>query len=516
MPKIINLADASTYTLGAAANIFLPSQVGSPHFNYSNMSNLLGDPTNLICTFGSKVNSYGENGYRFVRTKNAVSLARYDYLKYFVSQPNGNGPADWGNHQPDLSTSYNWYSINQKSWKYYINFKAYDSPFTPSTFFTTYGVFPETLDPINPNLNANLFAIIYFPTTGTYTFTVSSDNSAVIYINGIQVVSNSLNYTSSTNYSVSVTAGYNILRINLTDTYAPSGVALQILNPDSSVLWSTTPGYYGSTTANESIFLQYSTNNSTWINLQETTPFPTGTTGWNPITFKIPDSIKSSSVWLRLLALQTNPYDATNNINNDGDNWAVSSLEGVTVNPQCPINFNDPASYTVGDSIQSQVLLPSNINSANIGGVASPNRKMNPLGNRTDVKIGLFGHTATDISTSTSINRIFTSTNSYTLRYYKGVSFYLNKGGGEWGDPPDSGEDFYLQYSTDNTNWITIATGSADSIPTNVWTKIEYTGFPDSIKNTPIYFRYTMNQWVGSYKQNDNWAFSSLEFIGGA
>lgn len=517
MPKLINLADASTYTLGAAANIFLPSQVGPPHFTYNNMSNLLGDPTNLICTFGSKVNSYGVNGNRFVSTRNAVSLSRYDYLKYFVSQPNGNGPADWGNHQPDLNVSNYWYSINQKTWAKYVGFRQYDAPFTPSAFFTNYGIFPEILDPLNPNFNVNLYTIVYFPTTGTYTFTISSDNSATVYVNEVSVASQtSFNYNTSTNYTASITAGYNIVRINLADSYPPSGVAVQILNPDSSILWSTSPGYYGTSTANESIFLQYSTNNSTWITLQETIPYVTGTTGWNPLTFKIPDSIKSTPVWLRILALQTNPYDIASSTNNDGDNWAVSSLEAITVNPQCSINFNDPTSYEVGDSIQSQVILPSNINSANIGGIASPNRKINQLGNRTDVKIGLFGHTSTDITTDTSIIRTFTSTNSYTLRYYKGVAFYLNKGGGEWGDPPDTGEDFYLQYSTDGTNWITIATGVAATISTNVWTRIEYTGFSDSIKNTPIYFRYTMNQWVGSYKQNDNWAFSSLEFIGGA
>jgi hypothetical protein len=96
------------------------------------------------------------------------------------------------------------------------------------------------------------------------------------------------------------------------------------------------------------------------------------------------------------------------------------------------------------------------------------------------------------------------------------VSFYLNKGGGTWGDPPEDTEDFYLQYSTDNINWITISTTLASSTALNTWTKVDVLNFPDDILNTPIYFRYTMYQQVGSYRLNDNWAVSSLEFIGGA
>jgi hypothetical protein len=516
MPKLIDLANASTYTLGAAANVFLPSQVGSPHFNYGNMSNLLGDPTNYICTFGSKVNSYGVNGYRYVASNDRINLSRYDYIKYFVSQPGGNVTPDWGNHEPDKATTVEWYSISKKTWKNYINYVGYVS--AVSSFFSTYGIFPESFDPLNSKYTLNLYTIVYFPTTATYTFSICADDDATVYVNGTSVLSQTLNVASApTNYSVVVTAGYNIIRINLSNSGGgPNGVALQIIKPDSSILWSTSPGLYGSNAPNESIFLQYSTDNINWINLQETIPYPTGTAGWNSVSYKIPDSLKTSSVWLRILALQANPLDTTNNINNDGDNWAVSSLEGIVVTPQCPINFNDPDSYTVGDIQQCQVMLPSNINSANIGGTASPNRVMSQLGKRTDVKVGIFGSPYSDILSSENTGRTFTSTNSYTLKNYKGVSFYLNKGGGTWGDPPEDTEDFYLQYSTDNINWITISTTLASSTALNTWTKVDVLNFPDDILNTPIYFRYTMYQQVGSYRLNDNWAVSSLEFIGGA
>jgi hypothetical protein len=78
---------------------------------------------------------------------------------------------------------------------------------------------------------------VYFPTTGTYGFTASYDNSGSIALDGnvISALSASyawfLNTNNSNNYvntAVTVTAGWHNISLNGTNTGGPGGLALQI------------------------------------------------------------------------------------------------------------------------------------------------------------------------------------------------------------------------------------------------------------------------------------------------
>jgi len=103
------------------------------------------------------------------------------------------------------------------------------------TFLNTYGIWD------GGSAYASSFSastVINFPTTGTYTFYFSTDNSGSFNIDGSGGGSYST-YTSYGTFTQSITAGNHTVNISASNTGGPGGVALQIIKPDTTELWDT-------------------------------------------------------------------------------------------------------------------------------------------------------------------------------------------------------------------------------------------------------------------------------------
>jgi len=77
-----------------------------------------------------------------------------------------------------------------------------------------------------------------FPTTGTYTFNLSTDNEGSVSVNGVGTFYWGDFYTVGT-VTKTINAGIYQVVLTVTNNEGPAGIALQILNPDSSELWNT-------------------------------------------------------------------------------------------------------------------------------------------------------------------------------------------------------------------------------------------------------------------------------------
>ena len=78
-----------------------------------------------------------------------------------------------------------------------------------------------------------------FPTTGTYTINLSTDNIGAVIIDGVGTFS----YASFLDYKTfttpSITAGTYTVTLSIDNLGGPAGIAAQILKPDASELWNT-------------------------------------------------------------------------------------------------------------------------------------------------------------------------------------------------------------------------------------------------------------------------------------
>ena len=78
-----------------------------------------------------------------------------------------------------------------------------------------------------------------FPTTGTYTINLSTDNIGAVIIDGVGTFS----YDSFLDYKTfttpSITAGTYTVTLSIDNLGGPAGIAAQILKPDASELWNT-------------------------------------------------------------------------------------------------------------------------------------------------------------------------------------------------------------------------------------------------------------------------------------
>jgi len=349
--KIIDLADASTFTAGAAAQVILPA--GSLNLPYLvdylsgasttpsrtiPIADLLNTPTTKIGVFGA-VHNITTNGSRVFTSTSKYNLNPYNTLQFFVNRASDD---TWGD-EPDADTTFTW------------------SKFSPSTSYTpilqNYGIQPSNAgDEITTVLNT----WVYFPTAGQYTFKFATDNNGYIYL-GENILSlltttadTSTNFTVGKSLTGQVGAGYHKIVISLTNVTGPMGVAAQILNSDNIDIWHTAPGRYGTTATNESVFLQYSKDGIFWNDIKEILPSDIiNPNEWYLQTALIPADAKLQEVYLRIFQVQDNPD------NNFSDNWAVSSLNAIPVGVSALLNFNDPDSYIAGDA--TQVSFPSDI-----------------------------------------------------------------------------------------------------------------------------------------------------------
>jgi len=354
--KIIDLADSSTFTAGAAAQVILPA--GSLNLPYLvdylsgasttpsrtiPIADLLNTPTTKIGVFGA-VPNITTNGSRVFTTTSKYNLNPYNTLQFFVNK----GSDDTWGDEPDSTTTFTWSKFGPYS--------------THAAILQNYGIQPSNA---GDNITTVLNTWVYFPTAGQYTFKFATDNNGYISLgeNVLNLLTTtadtSTNYTVGTSLTGQVGAGYHKIVISLTNVTGPMGVAAQILNSNNVDIWHTAPGRYGTTATNESIFLQYSKDGINWSDIKEILPADIiNPNEWYLQTVLIPADAKIQEVYLRIFQVQDNPSSPPVE-GNFSDNWAVSSLNAIPVGVSALLNFNDPDSYIAGDA--TQVSFPSDI-----------------------------------------------------------------------------------------------------------------------------------------------------------
>ena len=116
-----------------------------------------------------------------------------------------------------------WYPVSNGAWCNFLN---------------TYGIWTGGSGDVTTNTYQT---IVNFPTTGTYTFTLSVDNAGSISVDGNVIISLSgeFNYRSSTSTTSSITAGNHTITLVDTNFGGPAGIGAQILNPDTTELWDS-------------------------------------------------------------------------------------------------------------------------------------------------------------------------------------------------------------------------------------------------------------------------------------
>jgi hypothetical protein len=77
-----------------------------------------------------------------------------------------------------------------------------------------------------------------FPTTGTYTINLSTDNIGAVIIDGVGTFSYDSFFDYKT-FTTAVTAGTYTVTLSIDNLGGPAGIAAQILKPDASELWNT-------------------------------------------------------------------------------------------------------------------------------------------------------------------------------------------------------------------------------------------------------------------------------------
>ena len=103
------------------------------------------------------------------------------------------------------------------------------------SFLNQYGVWGD----LNQSASYNASFVTNFPTTGSYTFTTSTDNSATITLDGTTVVTSS-SFTTTTSATVSVTAGNHTIAWAAVNTGGPAGIALTVTDQYGNMVFNST------------------------------------------------------------------------------------------------------------------------------------------------------------------------------------------------------------------------------------------------------------------------------------
>ena len=109
---------------------------------------------------------------------------------------------------------------------------------------------------------------------------------------------------------------------------------------------------------------------------------------------------------------------------------------------------------------------------------------------------------------NTGIARSVANTTRVYLSNVETLLFYVNEGGGGWGEQPDANEDFLVQYSGDGSSWTTLDTTTPASVTNNTWTLKTITVPAGAKTYAGVYLRYA--QISASGNTFDTWAATSL------
>lgn len=444
--KIIDLADSSTFTAGAAAQVILPSEsLNLPYLvDYLSgasttpsrtipIADLLNTPTTKIGVFGGVPNITG-TGSRVFTSTSKFNLNPYNTLQFFANK----GSDDTWGDEPDADTTFTW-----------SKFGPYP---THTPILQNYGIQPSNA---GDGITTVLKTLVYFSGTGTYTFKFAADNSGTLSIDAdapLLTLSGSVdtNYKSFATATKMLSSGYHLITISLTNITGPMGVAAQILDSNNIDNWHTAPGRYGTTAINESIFLQYSKDGIFWNDIKEILPADIiNPNEWYLQTVLIPADAKIQEVYLRLFQIQNNPD------NNFSDNWAVSSLNAIPVGVSALLNFNDPDSYIAGDATQAS--FPSDIANG-ISQYFNGTSQYFTVGYNSKFNFGADDFTVElwlNMSSSQAAGRVINAWNSATV------------GAAQWEIVCTNGNAIQFNCSTDGTN--AVVSLNATGLTTGTW-----------------------------------------------
>jgi len=104
-----------------------------------------------------------------------------------------------------------------------------------NSFMNSYAIWTGGSQDVTTNVYTT---IVNFPTSGTYTFNLSTDNYGSLTLDSTLIISYS-DFTTTGTTTHAVTAGNHTITLSITNQGGPAGIAAQILNPDSSELWDT-------------------------------------------------------------------------------------------------------------------------------------------------------------------------------------------------------------------------------------------------------------------------------------
>jgi hypothetical protein len=115
---------------------------------------------------------------------------------------------------------------------YNVSYGTWDS------FLNTYGVWltPDASGYVNVPVSVNYYYA--FPTTDTYTVTMSADNQMSLYVDGTLVGSN-YSYTSTNTYTVTLNAGLSTINIQALNTGSVGGFSATIADSSNNIVWTT-------------------------------------------------------------------------------------------------------------------------------------------------------------------------------------------------------------------------------------------------------------------------------------
>jgi len=125
-----------------------------------------------------------------------------------------------GGDYPGSESISPWYPVSDGRWGSFIN---------------TYGIWRS------PTGGTKEFtARLYFPDTGTYTFTVSSDNNASWRVDsGTTYTTSFTAFSGSSTQSISLSAGYHTITATIYNPGDVGGWAMRVTKPDTTELWHT-------------------------------------------------------------------------------------------------------------------------------------------------------------------------------------------------------------------------------------------------------------------------------------
>jgi hypothetical protein len=123
--------------------------------------------------------------------------------------------------------------------------------------------------------------------------------------------------------------------------------------------------------------------------------------------------------------------------------------------------------------------------------------------------------TTTDVPAQTAIalfnlgtSRSVTNTYRVYLTNFVRVFYYVNMGGGGWGNVPETGENLTLEYSVNGSTWTVLDTVTPASLTSNVWT-LRTVSIPEGAQYySGVLLRF--NQSSASGNSQDTYAVTSV------